>query len=39
VDVCIRSEKRDEARRFVDRSIYSSKLDDERLPFMFAKVQ
>ncbi|CAF4062120.1 unnamed protein product [Rotaria sp. Silwood2] len=38
VDVCIRSHKNDEARRFVDRSIYSSKIDDERLPFMFAKV-
>ncbi|CAF5131351.1 unnamed protein product, partial [Rotaria sp. Silwood1] len=39
VDVCIRSQKLDEARRFADRSIYSSKLDDERLPFIFAKVQ
>ncbi|CAF4899799.1 unnamed protein product, partial [Rotaria socialis] len=39
IDVCIRSQRLDEARRFLDRSIYSSKLDEERLPFMFAKVQ
>lgn len=39
IDVCIRYQKLDEARRFADRSIYSSKLDDERLPFMYAKVQ
>ncbi|CAF3392928.1 unnamed protein product, partial [Rotaria sp. Silwood2] len=26
-------------RRFIDRSIYSSKIDDERHPFMLAKVQ
>ncbi|CAF1318391.1 unnamed protein product [Rotaria sordida] len=39
IDVCVRSNRLDEARRFVDRSIYSSKLDDDRLPFMYAKVQ
>ncbi|CAF4731166.1 unnamed protein product, partial [Rotaria magnacalcarata] len=34
IDVCIRSQRLDEARRFLDRSIYSLKLDEERLPFM-----
>ncbi|CAF1142164.1 unnamed protein product [Adineta steineri] len=39
VDVCIRSQKLEEARRFLDQTIYSSKLDHERIPYMFAKVQ
>lgn len=39
IDVCIRANKPDEARRFADRAIYSSKIDDKRLPYMFAKVQ
>lgn len=39
LDVCLRSNKTDEARRYADRTMFSSKIDDERLPFMFAKVQ
>jgi len=39
VDVCIRYNKLDEARRFADRTVYTSKLDEERLPFIYAKVQ
>ncbi|UJR14874.1 hypothetical protein I4U23_001859 [Adineta vaga] len=39
IDVCIRYKRFDEARRFLDRSIYSLKLDEKRLPFMYAKIQ
>ena len=39
LDVCLRANRADEARRYVDRTMFSSKIDDERLPFMFAKVQ
>ncbi|CAF1050154.1 unnamed protein product [Adineta ricciae] len=39
IDVCIRYKRIDEARRFLDRSVYSLKLDEKRMPFMYAKVQ
>ncbi|CAF1279221.1 unnamed protein product, partial [Didymodactylos carnosus] len=39
IDICLKYEKPDEAKRYVDKSLYSSKIDDDRLPYMYAKVQ
>ncbi|CAF1582199.1 unnamed protein product, partial [Didymodactylos carnosus] len=39
IDICLKYGKLEEAKRYVDKSLYSSKLDEDRVPYMYAKVQ